>query len=51
MPSVDVDCSLGYHVLSPSEFIVHIQAAIHPWQRIVSESLVVTGIEPEQFTV
>lgn len=50
MPSVDVDCRLGYHVLSPSEFIVHIQAAIHPWQRIVSESLVVTGIEPEQFT-
>jgi transglutaminase-like putative cysteine protease len=49
MHSVDIDCSLGYNVLSPAEFVVQIQAAFHPWQKIVKESLEVTGIAPELF--
>lgn len=50
MKTVDIDCSLGYQVNQRSEFIMQIQAAYHPWQRIVSESLDLMGMTPESFT-
>jgi len=49
MKTVDVDCSLGYQVNQKSEFIIQIQAAYHPWQRIVEESLELPGIVPESY--
>jgi transglutaminase-like putative cysteine protease len=49
MQSVDVDCSLGYQVQQKTEFIVQIQSAYHPWQRIVTESLDLKGQVPEYF--
>jgi len=49
MKTVDVDCSLGYQVNQTSEFIIQIQAAYHPWQRIVEESLELPGIIPESY--
>lgn len=49
MQTVDIDCRLSYHVHQASEFIIHIQAAIHPWQRILTESLDVIGGTPEHF--
>ena len=50
MKKVEVECSLGYQVNQKSEFIMQIQAAYHPWQRIVSESLDLKGVTPEYFT-
>jgi len=49
MKTVDVDCSLGYLVNQKSEFIIQIQAANHPWQRVISETLDLAGITPESF--
>ena len=49
MKTVDVDCSLGYLVQQKSEFIIQIQAAYHPWQRIVDEELTLAGISPESY--
>lgn len=50
MRRLEIDCRLGYQVADDSEFIVQIQAAKHPWQQIMSESLLVTGIDqPELF--
>lgn len=39
MYTFDIDCSFGYQVKQPSEFIFHIQAAHHPWQTIHNETL------------
>lgn len=50
MPSFDIDCTLAYQVLQPAECLIQIQAAHHPWQHIIQESLQVTGITPEQWT-
>jgi len=49
METVDIDCSLSYKVNQESEFIIHIQAAFHPWQQIISESLDIIGGKPEYF--
>lgn len=35
----DIDCSFGYRVHQPSEFIFHLQVAHHPWQRVHQETL------------
>lgn len=47
---LEVDCRLGYQVNDTSEFIVQVQAAQHPWQRIVSEQLQIGTITPHLFT-
>ncbi|XID75354.1 transglutaminase family protein [Alkanindiges sp. WGS2144] len=39
MYTFDIDCSFGYQVKQPSEFIFHLQVAHHPWQQIHQESL------------
>lgn len=49
MKTVDIDCGLGYQVHQKTEFIVQIQAAYHPWQRIVTESLDLMGQSHESF--
>jgi len=49
MRVVDIDCGLGYQVYQKTEFIIQIQAAYHPWQRIVTESLELMGRVPEYF--
>lgn len=36
---VDIDCTLDYEVIEPSEMIVQMQAAEHPWQTLENESL------------
>lgn len=38
----DIDCSFGYRVHQPSEFIFHLQVAHHPWQRIHQETLILS---------
>lgn len=43
MHTVDIDCSFAYQVNKQSEFIFHLQAAHHPWQHIVKESLTVSS--------
>ena len=50
MYRLEVDCRLGYQVNDSSEFIVQVQAAQHPWQRIVSEQLQVGTLTPQLFT-
>ena len=49
---LDIDCRLAYDVQQPTEFLMQIQAAYHPWQQIRQESLLITGIEqsPDSFT-
>ncbi len=42
MSMFDIDCSFGYRVNQPSEFVFHLQVAHHPWQRIHQESLIIT---------
>ncbi len=42
MHTVDIDCSFAYQVHKKSEFIFHLQAAHHPWQHILKESLTVS---------
>lgn len=49
MRKLEVDCRLGYQINDVSEFIIQVQTAHHPWQRIVSEQLQVGKIEPELF--
>lgn len=43
MHTFDIDCSFGYDVKQPSEFIFHLQVAHHPWQIIQQESLIVSS--------
>ena len=50
MHRLEIDCRLGYQVNDTSEFIVQVQAAQHPWQRIVSEQLQIGTITPHLFT-
>lgn len=42
----DIDCSFGYRVHQPSEFIFHLQVAHHPWQRIHQEALILSPDMP-----
>lgn len=50
MHTLEVDCRLGYQVNDISEFIVQVQAAQHPWQKIISEDLHVGTLKPHLFT-
>jgi len=50
MRKLEVDCRLGYQINDVSECIIQVQAAWHPWQRIVSEQLLVGHIQPQFFT-
>jgi len=50
MHRLEVDCRLGYQIADTSEFVIQVQAAHHPWQKIVSEQLQICGIEPQAFT-
>lgn len=43
MHTVDIDCSFSYNIKQPSEFLFHLQAAHHPWQRILTESLMLSS--------
>ena len=43
MYTFDIDCSFGYEVKQPSEFIYHNQVAHHPWQTIHEEQLEVSS--------
>ena len=42
MHKVNIDCSFAYKVQKDSEFIFQLQAAHHPWQRTIQESLILS---------
>lgn len=43
MHTVDIECSFCYQVKQPSEFIMLLQVAHHPWQYILKESLSISS--------
>lgn len=43
MHTVDIDCSFAYQVHKNSEFIFQLEAAHHPWQHILKESLTLSS--------
>ena len=50
MSKFDIQCSLGYEIKQPTDFIVQILVAQHDDQVILNEKLHVSGVSPQIYT-
>jgi len=49
MKTLQIRCELDYQATEDADYVFNIQAAHHPWQRIISENLTVEPMSPFAF--